>query len=559
MNCNTIFVLDLKEGNHKYLQHPLLKDTCAMELHQDRLITISSDGNAVVWDLKSYRVCLYFHIFDSPEVQCIGDANQGIIFEREPLIKDLEDPELLALSTGYKNMGGLVSTSLQHRETNSKIASLLVSYDGFVFAWSIDACGGVIAKFRAVTEKSAKITCMTTDTTENILLTGDSTGIICLWDIQGYADRKKSDPVPHERIKGWRTSLCAPPLLRSWQSGNDWIVSVLLCPDCDVIISAGLDQNVKIWNMKGDFLGTFMKDRWDPSVLMFPESKDRKEFKKVKKTDDGKRKILVEKDPLGPAKKELMHLIQLIKTDKHELDSLNSRSYLCEKNQTKTKPVARPPVSQRTTLPRTKTTFVKTERTPKTLEKTAGQSHIPILKDKKKLTETKSVAHPPVSQRTTLSRTKTTFVKTLEKTAGQSNIPILKDRKRLTETKPVACPPVSQRTLLRTKTPFVKTEGTPKTLEKTAGQSHIPTLKDEKKLKETKPVARPPVSQRTTLSRTKTTFVKTERTPKTLEKTAGQSHIPILKENKKLTETKPVARPPVSQRTLSRTKTAFVK
>uniref|UniRef100_A0A3B3IDH0 Uncharacterized protein n=1 Tax=Oryzias latipes TaxID=8090 RepID=A0A3B3IDH0_ORYLA len=48
LNCKTIFALDLQNGNHKYLQHPLLKDTCAMELHKDTLITISSDGNAVL-------------------------------------------------------------------------------------------------------------------------------------------------------------------------------------------------------------------------------------------------------------------------------------------------------------------------------------------------------------------------------------------------------------------------------------------------------------------------------------------------------------------------------
>uniref|UniRef100_A0A3P9KDP2 Uncharacterized protein n=1 Tax=Oryzias latipes TaxID=8090 RepID=A0A3P9KDP2_ORYLA len=158
LNCKTIFALDLQNGNHKYLQHPLLKDTCAMELHKDTLITISSDGNAVAWDLENYRVC-------------------------------------------YKSMGGVVSTSLKTRTTNRKTDILLVSHGGFVFAWSIQRHGGVIAKFRAVTKDSAKITCMTTSKTEKILLTGDSTGRLCLWDIQGFTDRTQSESVQHKALE----------------------------------------------------------------------------------------------------------------------------------------------------------------------------------------------------------------------------------------------------------------------------------------------------------------------------------------------------------------------
>uniref|UniRef100_A0A3P9KDS1 Uncharacterized protein n=1 Tax=Oryzias latipes TaxID=8090 RepID=A0A3P9KDS1_ORYLA len=220
-----------------------------------KLLVLSKDKEIAYWNFNNGKEIEVLPLKVPNHVT--GIENQGTIFDREPLIEDLHDPESLALSTGYKSMGGVVSTSLKTRTTNRKTDILLVSHGGFVFAWSIQRHGGVIAKFRAVTKDSAKITCMTTSKTEKILLTGDSTGRLCLWDIQGFTDRTQSESVQHKALEE----------------------CVLVCPDSDNIISAGQDHNVKIWTMQGDFLGTFMKDTWDLSLSMFPESKVRKELK----------------------------------------------------------------------------------------------------------------------------------------------------------------------------------------------------------------------------------------------------------------------------------------
>uniref|UniRef100_A0A8C7YHG7 WD repeat-containing protein on Y chromosome n=1 Tax=Oryzias sinensis TaxID=183150 RepID=A0A8C7YHG7_9TELE len=397
LNCKTIFALNLQNGNHKYLQHPLLKDTCAMELHKDTLITISSDGNAVAWDLENYRVCFYFHIFDSPKVHHAGIENQGTIFDREPLIEDLHDPESLALSTGYKSMGGVVSTSLKTRTTNRKTAILLVSHGGFVFAWSIQRHGGVIAKFRAVTKDSAKITCMTTNKTEKILLTGDSTGRLCLWDIQVFTDRTQSESAQHKTLEEWHTSLCAPPLLRSWQGSNKGIASVLVCPDSDNIISAGQDHNVKIWTMQGDFLGTFMKDTWDLSLSIFPERKVRRELKKQDEIDSsrqkldtnenlGKEELKIKKrfDEINDSIAILERLKMRMGIDNEKLKKKKEKKSVHLKAQPLKQPIRGTDTKEPTGSVKSKTNFAKNDELQMSPKKTTRQSQLPMVLHKEK-------------------------------------------------------------------------------------------------------------------------------------------------------------------------------
>ena len=51
---------------------------------------------------------------------------------------------------------------MKTREVDIEIATLLISADGYIGAWSVKAKGGLIGKFKAV-ESNAVITYMITD------------------------------------------------------------------------------------------------------------------------------------------------------------------------------------------------------------------------------------------------------------------------------------------------------------------------------------------------------------------------------------------------------------
>ena len=77
---------------------------------------------------------------------------------------------------------------LQTRTATADTVTLLTSKNDHIYAWSIISRGGLLGKFRAVCDTSAVVT------NEKILLIGDSTGKINLWDIQRVWTSKKGRP-----------------------------------------------------------------------------------------------------------------------------------------------------------------------------------------------------------------------------------------------------------------------------------------------------------------------------------------------------------------------------
>lgn len=63
----------------------------------------------------------------------------------------------------------------------------------------------MLAKFRAVTDEGAVITTTSTDVNKQILLTGNSTGKIYLWDIREFGFKKASKG-PFKDINRWGMS-----------------------------------------------------------------------------------------------------------------------------------------------------------------------------------------------------------------------------------------------------------------------------------------------------------------------------------------------------------------
>ncbi|KAK6303613.1 hypothetical protein J4Q44_G00260670 [Coregonus suidteri] len=180
------------------------------------------------------------------------------------------------------------------RERSPDTAILLTSAaDGYVYAWSIHHLGGLLGKFRAVHSEGTAISTMSTDLQDQMLLTGDSTGYIMLWDIERYcfcmqgereglAPLEKAVHLPSlipryckmtgprrmkvekrtEVVDGWSVSLTPPPLLSSWRGHLKGIVSLEYVERFRLIVTASLDCNVRLWTIAGSYIGTFGQAQW---------------------------------------------------------------------------------------------------------------------------------------------------------------------------------------------------------------------------------------------------------------------------------------------------------
>lgn len=271
-NSNLIFNLNIKGCDHVFWKHDFLKDISSMDVHGNKLLTASTNGNVVAWDIETAETLYWLNTNTSPRTHRAFTAHQGhtgII----PMQRTARE------STDSKKMDVNISPlmiCLKTRGLKVETATLLTAAGGCIYAWSVIRDGGLLGKFRAVEDEDAVITTMTTDVNEKILLHGDSAGMIYMWDIQQFGFKRKEDKGPFEDMNGWRVSLWAPPLLKSWKCHLKGVVSIQCDPACKAIVTAGLDCNVQLWTNTGHLLGLFGRDEWDPetkhTTVPIPES-----------------------------------------------------------------------------------------------------------------------------------------------------------------------------------------------------------------------------------------------------------------------------------------------
>ncbi|XP_060044405.1 EF-hand calcium-binding domain-containing protein 8 [Erinaceus europaeus] len=187
---------------------------------------------------------------------------------------------------------------LQTRPRLPNTAALLSScIDGYIYAWSIYGNGGLLGKFPVdfTDSEDVVVGAMTTDENDWILLTGDCKGDIKVWDIKDYCtstDKLSSQSswgrvifgknkfqflipkqvqinVPRyislkkeEVMDGQTISLVPPKLLAVWNGHSDSISDILYVNSLQVVLSAGLDRDVKAWKISGDAIGTFGLSIW---------------------------------------------------------------------------------------------------------------------------------------------------------------------------------------------------------------------------------------------------------------------------------------------------------
>ncbi|XP_041526694.1 EF-hand calcium-binding domain-containing protein 8 [Microtus oregoni] len=199
----------------------------------------------------------------------------------------------------HQNMSVEKIIFLQTRPRLQHTAAMLSScVDGFIYAWSIHGNGGLLGKFPVDIEANGSIVvgAMATDENDWILVTGDSKGVIKIWDIKEYclfvgqrppqpsgikisteAENKFRFLIPKqlqarsqhyipekekEVVDGQTISLVPPPLLITWCSHLESVTDILYVDIFRLVVSAGLDGDVKAWKLSGDAIGTFGLNIW---------------------------------------------------------------------------------------------------------------------------------------------------------------------------------------------------------------------------------------------------------------------------------------------------------
>lgn len=263
-----IYNLGINGYENRYLEHEYLRDIFSMDVHKKTLVTASTNGNVVVWDVLTSVALFWFRSTTNPRMYTLSKTDQGrtgvLPVAQGGLNKEKTYKDSGILTKSFRNNGLLVKI-LRRRQASEKTATVLTSTAGYVYAWSIVREGGLLGKFRALKDKGEIITAMSTDVEERTLLTGDNSGKIYLWDITMFGFKMENN-WPSEDIEGWNVPICTCVLLASWEGHRSDVLDIFCDTTGKYVVSAGLDYNVKMWTKTGRLVGLFGQGEWDTRI-----------------------------------------------------------------------------------------------------------------------------------------------------------------------------------------------------------------------------------------------------------------------------------------------------
>ncbi|XP_040885366.1 WD repeat-containing protein 49 [Toxotes jaculatrix] len=141
---------------------------------------------------------------------------------------------------------------LQHRAGNRKLRNrgvLVSSQAGCLSFWSVTGQTHAYGRFYAPQEPGARVLSLSSDQPNNtILVSGDTTGWLQVWDISQYAL-----DIQHETI-------CeCPTLLQRWKAHKSGLVSVEVLEVADrlFVLTASAEGSAGLWTKDGDHVGSF--------------------------------------------------------------------------------------------------------------------------------------------------------------------------------------------------------------------------------------------------------------------------------------------------------------
>ena len=283
-------------------------------LHKDDILSVDHSGSSGLMATTSYdgQVCCWNietgHVFCQMNVNDTARRSLGRGGKTGPIRIDWNERAMsrratVDLKPDDINLHLSVDKVifLQCRDPNKKTATLLVSVDGTIQAWSIQ--GGLLGQFDATGRRNDEsVLALKSDSLNHILFTGDTSGYIKIWDISEYCTKKLGDnqqtrtPSPLDQFTKRKQSssgslagmfrkksaedspssrsrgasicfdtICKPPeTLLAFRGHAKSIVSIEYCEKKQLIVTASNDCYVRLWTINGKYLGTFgQKTPWD--------------------------------------------------------------------------------------------------------------------------------------------------------------------------------------------------------------------------------------------------------------------------------------------------------
>ncbi|CAL8242581.1 unnamed protein product [Merluccius merluccius] len=219
------------------------EDICTLDSYGDTVLaTACYHGDIIIWNAQSGRASCRFNASDGPRPllpnRVFDSSSQGQSEKRAHQSPKVRDSEKCG-----KAASGVTEPDQETSEVHS--APSAASTTGAVGSTKTPGAtqGGLLGRFEAVHSEGASISSMSTDDQDQTLLTGDSTGSIAV----------KAD---------WTVAVAPPPLRSTWRAHVGRVVSATYLKRFQLILTAALDCNVRLWSVDGSYLGTFAVDQW---------------------------------------------------------------------------------------------------------------------------------------------------------------------------------------------------------------------------------------------------------------------------------------------------------
>ncbi|BFZ18007.1 hypothetical protein BsWGS_21047 [Bradybaena similaris] len=240
------------------------------------LATASYDGEIIVWEADTERLYLRLRKGQPPNISKKLDAlktRTDRADDRPSTVSSRSRPNSRHRSSHRLEQGQTAPVDKLHflktraavRFTESAV--LISSEAGTLRWWNIYSVNKEMGCFYvpSIADESVLAMCSTPD--DSLLITGDTLGTVCCWDICKYCVKFEGS-----------IDTARPPTAAFWKAHDLAVVSVQFIEHTagDFILTASTDRTARLWTPQGHLVGTFgQKLLWNltkPSTWVHPKT-----------------------------------------------------------------------------------------------------------------------------------------------------------------------------------------------------------------------------------------------------------------------------------------------
>eukprot|EP00730_Choanoeca_flexa_P006417 TRINITY_DN12148_c1_g1_i1.p2 TRINITY_DN12148_c1_g1~~TRINITY_DN12148_c1_g1_i1.p2 ORF type:complete len:996 (+),score=219.07 TRINITY_DN12148_c1_g1_i1:5156-8143(+) len=216
-------------------------DHCAPNM----LATGDSNGQIIVWNTNLMKAVGSFSALRTASASSTRTAREKLMMANTSAVDQVLflASRQKAAASRRKKVGFLVSAA----------------HAGWIHFWNVYR-GELLCKFRGTKLKTGDqgVHCLCRNPDDTMLVSGDVQGHVVIWNIADFC-LGDGEVAPDAR----------PRQLASWKAHAQAITAIQLASEC-AVLTASSDCSVRVWNMAGDYIGTFGDGRNSDWVLQLP-------------------------------------------------------------------------------------------------------------------------------------------------------------------------------------------------------------------------------------------------------------------------------------------------